>query len=216
MKKILLSVFFILPILGLSQISYEFVKPLPPGGTSLKAPHPQHYGNYKSNTSEITFVLNAQGVFTLTTIVGSISKDSVNHGGNYSVRNNYIFGVHKTDSIRVALEGSRYYFNIEHKEEVIGPNSKNVLSPVSGQSYLLNFYEDVGYVPCLFSIVDSVLAIQYFDYDSNTDMFSEVPKTIKRQGKFLTIFSLNPAKEDFADLNFTAMFNTEKTYKLSR
>ena len=216
MKKIALLVFLILPILGSTQISYEFAKPLPPGSASLKAPNPQHFGNYKSNFNDITFVLNAEGVFTVSTMVGSISKDSVNDGGKYIVRNNHIFGVHKTDSIRVALQGSRYYFNIEHKEEVIGPHSKNVLSPVSSQSYLLNFYEDGGYVPCLFSIVDGVLAIQYFDYDSNTQVFSEVPKTVKKEEQFLTVFSLNPAKEDFADLNFTAMFNTEKTYKLSR
>lgn len=213
MKNFSFVCLLILPFLGISQISYEFSKPLPPGSESLTSPYVQHYGNYKSDNSNIYFELSPLGIFTVSTVISSISKDSVNDGGKYIVKNNYIFGVHETDSIPVALQGSRYYFGIRHKEEVIGPNSKNVLSKVSNQSYLLNFYEDGGYVPCLFSIVEGVLAIQYFDYASDTQMFAKVPKTIKKEEQYMTTVSLDPRREDFADINFSEMFNSERKYK---
>ncbi len=212
MKKILIITALVLPFFGLTQISYEFAQPLPPGGEALKAPYAQHFGTYKSDFSDICFELTPDGIYMVSTVVSSISKDSVNKGGKYVVRNNHIFGVRETDSFPVALQGSRYYFGISFREEVIGPNSKNVLSRVSNQSYLLNFFEDGGYVPCLFSIVDGTLAIQYFDYDSDTQIFAQVPKRVKKEEQFLTVISLAPKKEDFADLNFLAMFNKEKTY----
>ncbi len=215
MKKIGFVYLMLLPILGFSQISYEFAQPLPPGSQSLKAPHAHHYGKYKSDKSDIYFELSPAGIYTISTVVGSISKDSVNDGGKYIVRNNHIFGIHDKDSIPVALQGHRYYFGIRHREEVVGPNSKNVLMRVSNQSYLLNFYEDGGYVPCLFSVVEDELGIQYFDYESNTQMFARVPKKVKKQEEFLTIVSLNPQREDFADINFSEMFNSERKYKKS-
>lgn len=148
-------------------------------------------------------------------MIGLVSKDSVNDGGKCIVRNNYIFGIHETDSIPSTLQGHRYYFGIRHREEVIGPNSKNVLSKVSNQSYLLNFYKDVGYVPCLFSIVEGTLAIQYFDYESDTEMFAMVPSKVKKQEQFLTVVQLNPARADFTDINFSEMFNTERKYQIT-
>ena len=215
MKKTALLGLLILPFLGISQIPYEFAKPLPPGSQALTAPYAHHYGNYKSDNSDIYFELSPIGIYTISTVIGSVSKDSVNDGGKYIVRNNYIFGIHETDSIPVALQGPRYYFGIRHREEVIGPNSKNVLSQVSNQSYLLNFCEDGGYVPCLFSIVEGTLAIQYFDYDSDTKMFAKVPSSVKKQEQFLTIVQLNPERADFADINFMDMFNTERKYQIT-
>jgi hypothetical protein len=213
MKKIGFVCLLILPFLGQAQISYEFASPLPPGAESLSAPYASHFGMYKSDRSDIYFELSPLGIYTISTVVGSVSKDSVNDGGKYIVRNNHIFGIHESDSIPVALQGHRYYFGIRHREEVIGPNSKNVLSRVSNQSYLLNFYEDGGYVPCLFSIVEGELGIQYFDYESDTQMFAKVPKKIKKEEEFLTVVSLSPQREDFADINFMEMFNSERKYK---
>lgn len=215
MKKIALLTLLIVPFLGMSQISYEFAKPLPPGSETLTAPYANHYGNYKSDRSDIYFELSPAGIFTISTIVGSVSKDSVNDGGNYIVRNNHIFGIHETDSIPVALQGHRYYFGIRHREEVVGPNSKNVLSKISSQTYLLNFYEDGGYVPCLFSVVEGTLGIQYFDYESDTEMFAKVPSSVKKQEQFLTVVQLDPKREHFADINFSEMFNSERKYKIA-
>ncbi len=213
MKNIGFICLMILPFLGFSQISYEFSQPLPPGGETLSAPHTHHYGKYKSDRSDIYFELTPLGIYTISTVVGSVSKDSVNDGGKYTVRNNHIFGIHETDSIPVALQGHRYYFGIRHREEVVGPNSKNVLIRVSNQSYLLNFFEDGGYVPCLFSIVEGTLSIQYFDYESDTEMFAMVPKKVKSEEEFLTVVSLSPRREDFANINFSEMFNSERKYK---
>lgn len=213
MKNIGFVCLMMLPLLGFSQISYEFEQPLPPGSESLASPYSHHYGKYKSDRSDIYFELSPLGIYTISTVVGSVSKDSVNDGGKYIVRNNHIFGIHETDSIPVALQGHRYYFGIRHREEVVGPDSKNVLMRVSNQSYLLNFYEDGGYVPCLFSIVDGSLGIQYFDYESDTEMFAQVPKRIKKKEEFLTVVSLSPQREDFADINFSEMFNSERKYK---
>lgn len=213
MKNIALVGLLILPFLGISQVSYEFAAPLPPGSESMTAPYEHHYGTYKSERNDITFVLTSEGIFTESTVISSISKDSVNDGGNYIVRNNHIFGVHNTDSIPVALQGHRYYFGIRHREEVVGQTTKNVLSKVSKQTYLLNFYENDGYVPCLFSIVEGELSIQYFDYEMDTQMFAKVPNTIKKEEEYMTIVSLNPRREDFADINFMDMFNSERKYK---
>lgn len=213
MKNIGLLCLIMSPFLVISQISYEFSKPLPPGSESLTAPFAHHYGQYKSDKSDIFFELSADGIYSISTVVGSVSKDSVNENGKYIVRNNHIFGIHDTDSLPVALQGSRYYFGIRHREQIAGANSKNVLSKVSNQTYLLNFYEDGGYVPCLISIVEGVLGIQYFDYASDTQMFAKVPKTVKKEEQFLTVLSLNPQREDFADINFMDMFNSERKYK---
>jgi hypothetical protein len=153
------------------------------GRRSYFAPFPEHYGEYKSGRSDIVFELSENGLITLSATINFVSRDSIYQSSNYQVRNNFLFGIEGIDSIAVVLQDNRYYFGIRHREEVVGPNSKNVLIRVSKQSYLLNFYENEAYQPCLFSIVDGDLAIQYFDYATDTEVFAHVPQSKKERRK---------------------------------
>ncbi|MFA7272372.1 MAG: hypothetical protein WC044_00800 [Crocinitomicaceae bacterium] len=213
MKNFVIICFVALPFLGLAQTSYEFSTPLPPGGDAIFAPFPEHYGEYKSDRSDIVFELSENGVFTLSTTINFVSRDSVYESSNYQVRNNFLFGIEGIDSIPVVLQDNRYYFGIRHREEVVGPNSKNVLIRVSKQSYLLNFFEDGAYQPCLFSIVDGDLAIQYFDYATDTEVFAHVPQSKKDDLNSMETVILKPQRHDFANLNFSEMFGSERKYK---
>jgi hypothetical protein len=213
MKKFVIICLFALPFLGNAQTSYEFSAPLPPGGEPLFAPFPDHYGEYKSDRSDIVFELSENGVFTVSTLINSVSRDSVMNSTNYEVKGNYLFGIEGIDSIAVVLQDNRYYFGIRHREEVIGPNSKNVLVRISNASYLLNFYENEAYQPCLFSIVAGDLSIQYFDYETDTQVFAKVPKSKQVEQKTMKTVTLAPQREDFADINFMEMFGSERRYK---
>jgi hypothetical protein len=213
MKKIVIICFLALPFFGESQTSYEFSSPLPPGGEQLFAPFASHYGKYKSDRSEIVFELSENGVFTVSTMINSVSRDSVMESSNYEIKGNYLFGIEGIDSIGIVLVDNRYYFGIHHREEVVGPNSKNVLIRVSNSSYLLNFFENEAYQPCLFSIVEGDLAIQYFDYDTDTEVFAKVPKTRQIEEKTMKTITLSPELEDFAEINFMEMFGPERKYK---
>lgn len=213
MKKIVIICLFVLPFFGNAQTSYEFSAPLPPGGEPLFAPFKDHFGEYKSDRSDIVFELSANGVFTVSTIINSVSRDSVLGSSNYTVKGNYLFGIEGIDSIAVVLQDNRYYFGLRHREEVVGPNSKNVLIRVSNSSYLLNFFENGAYQPCLFSIVAGDLAIQYFDYDTDTEVFAKVPQSKKMEESQMETVILAPQREDFADINFMEMFGAERKYK---
>ncbi len=213
MKNFVVICLIALPFFGIAQTSYEFSSPLPPGGEQLFAPFAAHFGEYKSDRSDIVFELSENGIFTVSTIVNSVSRDSVLESSNYKVVGNYLFGIEGIDSIAVVFQDNRYYFGMRHREEVVGPNSKNVLIRVSNQSYLLNFFENEAYQPCLFSIVEGDLAIQYFDYDTDTEVFAKVPQTKQVEEKTMKTVTLAPQREDFAQINFMDMFGSERKYK---
>jgi hypothetical protein len=213
MKKIVIICLFALPFFGGAQTSYEFSAPLPPGGKPLFAPFADHYGEYKSDRSDIVFELSENGVFTVSTMINSVSCDSVKVSSNYEMKGNYLFGIEGIDSIGVVLQDNRYYFGLRHREEVVGPNSKNVLIRVSNSSYLLNFFENDAYQPCLFSIVAGDLCIQYFDYETGTEVFATVPKTKQIEDKKMKVVTLSPQREDFTEINFMEMFGSERKYK---
>ncbi|MGJ8660606.1 MAG: hypothetical protein ACSHXL_01075 [Bacteroidota bacterium] len=213
MKNFVITCLIVLPFFGKAQTSYEFSSPLPPGGNQLYAPFAEHYGEYQSDRSDIVFELSENGVFTVSTIVNSVSRDSVLGSSNYEIKGKYLFGIEGIDSIAVVLQDNRYYFGMQHREEVVGPNSKNVLIRVSNQSYLLNFFENDAYQPCLFSIVEGDLAIQYFDYETDTQVFAKVPKTKEVEKKTMKTVTLAPEREDFAQINFMEMFGSERKYK---
>ena len=66
MKKTALLGLLILPFLGISQIYFEFAKPLPPESLASTAPYAHHYGNYKSDKSDIYLELSPIGIYTIT------------------------------------------------------------------------------------------------------------------------------------------------------
>jgi|TARA_R110000737_G_scaffold61221_2_gene88293 hypothetical protein len=213
MKNFVIICLFALPFLGTAQTSYEFSAPLPPGGDQLFAPFPEHFGEFKSDRSDIVFELSENGIFTVSTMINSVSRDSVRGSSNYEVKGNYLFGIEGIDSIAIVLQDNRYYFGLRHREEVVGPNSKNVLVRVSYNSYLLNFFENDAYQPCLFSIVSGDLSIQYFDYETDTQVFAKVPTTKQVEINTLKTITLAPERADFADINFMEMFGSERKYK---
>jgi hypothetical protein len=201
-----------MPFCFSAQTSYEFSQPLPPGGLQILSPQPNHFGEYKSHRSDILFELSENGIFAVTTIINSVSKDSILKATNYHVKDNYLFGIKGIDSIQVILLDNKYYFGIKHREEIIGTSSKNVLIKISSQSYMLNFYENGAYQPCLFSVVDDNLSIQYFDYETDTQVFSKMPKQKEKRDTYLNTITLAPQKQDFFEINLSEMFGSANTY----
>lgn len=199
-----------------SQISYDFAKPLPPNGKEVKNVDPRHFGEYKSTKSDRIIVINEKGIFAKNNFVTYISRETIRESSKYQKRGNYLFGVTEKDSVECFEEGDRYYFAVSMQEEMFVPDKGNQLNAISTSTYVLNFFENGAYVPCLISFVNGDFQIQYFDYADDTPVFQEFTlQSAKKQGN-LTIKTLAPTKEQFAQISFSQMFGEETMYQKIR
>lgn len=196
---ILISVF--ITFFGFSQISYDFSIPLPPSENAVGTVNISHFGIFNSEASTSYYEFDNKGIWIISTVYSSISKETVRESSKYTVQGGYIYGVTK-DSIPCVLEDDRYHFGIQNRDQLIGPNNKNVLKKLDENKYILNFEENGHFVPTLLIFKGKTLSVQQFDYESQTDVFSEFElySTLKKEK--MNFITITPTVKEWKKFDF--------------
>ncbi len=202
MKIIVLIATLVLSNLSFSQKSYYFENPLSPSNEKITHVSEKCFGSYIGNTGTLTYEVNADGIFVKSTSISSISRETIRESSQYKVRNGFIHGVIKNDSLPCVLDDDRYYFGINNKDVLIGAGSLNILSPLDdyGRAYLINTYDNGNYIPMRLEFAMGKLTISYFDYEFDTKLFRFISdkRSINTGGTELVI--LNPDEKEIKKL----------------
>ena len=182
-----------------AQYSYYFAEPLPSAGNKVEMVKEKYFGSYATKDGTITYSFDNNGVSLISTTISAISKETVRESADYSVRDGYIFGVEKNESVPCVLEDGFYYFAIRNRDHFAGGVSRNILTSTSTPGeYVLNVYDNGKYVPQLLRFNGKKLQIAHFDYEgeesSEFDYISE-QEELPLDGLKLVI--LKPEASDF-------------------
>lgn len=214
MKNIALYLsLFIFPF-GYSQISYEFMQPLPPESQRINSLDKSLHGIYKSDSSAIVFEINAAGIFTRNLVIHSISRETVRETSKYQVKGDYIFGIAEGDSLPCVLDGENYYFGVTRRDTLISSSSKNELRKLSANEYILNFFENGAYTPCLLKLESGKMSIKYFDYASDSNPFSGIKSKQSKTEEQGTYIYLLPTLKEWKKIDNKLIFGQAKEFKL--
>jgi hypothetical protein len=203
---------FISTSLAFGQVSYDFSEALPVDEKSLTSVSSSDFGTYISENNETKYVFDSQGVWIETTIFSSISRETIRESSKYVVRNGFIFGVVLNDSLPCVLDDERYHFGLKNKEQVVGGNSLNVLKKINSSSYILNYFENGGYTPSLFSFIGNNLSIQHFDYETGTNQFTNIVKQSSKKIEGMNYITLSPSKDEWKELDQVTLFGSKNLY----
>ena len=188
------------------QDSYDFLTSLPPDEKSILAVSSSNLGNYTASNGESFYEFKEDGVWIVSTIYSSISKETIRESTKYTVKNGYIFGVVLGDSLPCELEEDRYYFGMRNREQIIGGSSKHELKKVNSNSYIINFYENGGFTPSLFTFSGKTLQVQHFDYETGTTMFESIDSQSNNQKEGMNYITLNPTEKEWSKLDKSKLF----------
>jgi hypothetical protein len=216
MKIFGLSIFLFPSFFGFSQFSYDFSEALPTTEKNILMVSESEFGTYEGENGETVYEFNSEGVFIVSTVFSSISKETIRESSKYVVRNGFMFGVVANDSVPCVLDEDRYHFGVKNKEQIIGGTSKNILKKLNSNSYILNYSENGGFTPSLLLFNANGFTIQYFDYETGTKMFSVIKdqKTVNKEG--MNYITLSPSKKEWQSLDKNILFGTKINYLLKK
>ncbi len=203
---------FISASLAFGQISYDFSEPLPIDENSIISVSSSDFGTYVSENNETKYIFDSKGIWIETTIFSSIAKETIRESSRYVVRNGFIFGVVTNDSLPCVLDNERYHFGLKNKEQVAGGNSLNILKKLNSSSYILNYFENGGYIPSLFSFTGKDLTIQHFDYETGTNQFSKILEQSNKKMEAMNYITLSPSKDEWKELDQVKLFGSKNIY----
>lgn len=189
-------------VLGYSfgQNSYYFSDPLPSSNNKITDVDSRWYGIYSNGDSPISYEFTKEGVFVVSTLINSMSKEFIRESSKYKVKKGFIFGITEHDSIPCVLKDGRYYFGVKNREQVVGGSTQNVLTRISDGNYVLNYFEAGNYVPTTIEFKNKSLTIKEFDYDLETSDFGFISSQRKEQNQQQTLVILSPNTQEFQQL----------------
>jgi hypothetical protein len=199
--------------LAIGQKSYYFSNPLPSGENTIRIVDKSYFGTYHSQSVARSYEFSASGINIITTSISSIGRESIRELSKYDVRNGFIFGVVEDDSLPCILEDDRYYFGINLTDELIGGDSKNVLTKINATSYIINFFDDGVYTPVLLIFDGKELRIEQFDYDLETTVFDFIEDQKSVDGKHHEMVILSPTTEEYQTLVKKDIFDVQGVFK---
>lgn len=214
MKNIILLISLLVFRLGSSQVSYEFMQPLPPESARITTIDKNLHGIYTSDSSDIIFEINSAGIYTRNVVIHSISREMVRETSKYQVKGNHIFGIAEADSLPCVLDGDNYYFGVPRRDTLISANSKNELRKLSAREYILNFYENGSYTPCLLTLESGKLSIKYFDYPNDSNPFIGIKSKLTKTEETGTYTYLLPTLKEWKKIDYKLIFGKAKEFKL--
>ncbi len=200
MKKIAFIFILFLTFSFFSQKSYTFLKPMPAGATAVKTVSENWFGTYDHEDFPIDFEFSSDGVIAVSTIFNTLSRETVRESSQYVVRNGYIFGVVPNDSLPCQLDGDTYVFGIRTRQELVGSGSSNRLMKVNESTYILNFFDQNSYTPCLISFSGKNMQIRYFDYAMDTKIFNKIKIQQTTVSDAFQNILLDPTPEEWAKI----------------
>lgn len=196
-----------------SQISYDFANTLPPEGEKNTTVLKTFFGTYSSEQTDIDYQFNKEGVFAISFIYNSISRETIRESSTYSVKDGYLFGINGVDSIPCELQGEYYQFALMFKEQIIGGISKNILTKLNQTTFILNFEDNGNYTPSYFTFKGNELTIQHFTYAEGTTIFDEIVEKSEISTSEMNFITLNPTKEEWLKISQNAISDTKLLYK---
>lgn len=201
MKKVplfslLLSLFFVKSAL-FAQKTVQFADPQPSGGNLVNTVDKSFFGKYKSSDLSTTYVVDEQGIYIVSLVVASVSREQVRENSKLQIRGSYLFGIKENDSVPVVLEGDNYYYGITQKLAIAGEGSMNMLTKLSATTYVINFHEGDYFEPSLVTFSGNKMTIVHGNLDYQ-DVFKPILqiKTITRYGSEVAILAPSPAQWD--------------------
>lgn len=201
-----------------AQYSYYFAEPLPSASQEVAFVAEKYFGSYKTKDGTLTYKFDAEGVTIVSTTVASISKATVRESADYTVRNGYLFGVEKNDSVPCILEDGYYFFGVRNYDIYIGVGSKNILTKTATVGeYVLNVYENGRYIPILLRFNGKKLEIAHFDYEGeNASEFEYVESKEELPMDGLKLVILKPESADFDRIASQAFIGEMELKRSSR
>lgn len=197
MKKFIFILTLLISLSCLSQSSYSFSIPLPPGEIALETVEKKYFGLYTNPELDIKYECIDSGIYSVSTIFSSISRKTIRESSKYEVKNGYLFGLNGTDSIPCVAEDENYYFGIQHREELSGKTSKNVLKRISENKYLLNYEENGNYTPCIIEFNGKKMIVQHFTYSENSSAFDGIENRKESKSTEMNYILLTPTLEEW-------------------
>jgi hypothetical protein len=196
-----------------AQVSYVFKLPMPPNNERVSSVSSSYYGQYKNEETGTIFLFDSQGVSIISIIYSYITKEQVRESSKYQVRNGYIFGVVKGDSLPCLLEEEKYYFGIQQKTTYNEDLNNASLKKLSDKSYVINFKDGNSYTPSLITFSGKTMNLKHFDYDSATDAFNNIQdKEVIKSGEMNTEY-LSPTQKEWDKLNEKLMFDKGRAFQ---
>lgn len=212
MKLFTITALLFISFIGISQVSYDFSEALPPKEKTVLTVNNSLFGEYQSSDKETFYEFKEDGVWIISTMISSISRETIRESSKYMVKNGYIFGVVADDSLPCELEGERYYFGMRNKEQIIGGNSKNIFKKIDQSTYVINFYENGGYTPSLFTFTGKNLSVQHFDYETGTTLFESIEKQSNKKVENMNYITLTPTEKEFSQIGILSIFSEKIVY----
>ena len=192
-----------------SQISYDFANTLPPEGEKNTTVLKTLFGTYSSDQTDIDYQFTKEGVFAISFIYNTISRETIRESSIYSVKDGYLFGVTGTDSLPCELQGEFYHFAIMFKEQIVGGTATNVMSKLNQSTYILNFEDNGHFTPSYLTFKGNELIIQHFTYDAETTIFEEIADKAETTIGEMHYITLDPTKEEWIGMQLNDFKGTK-------
>lgn len=210
MKIVGFGVACLLSFFSVGQNSYYFSEPLPSATQKVGQVSSKFFGTYMVNTGTLEYTFDASGVTLVSTTIASMSRETIRESTKYDVRNGFIFGVVKDDSLPCVLQDEYYYFGVRNHDLFVGTGMSNILTKTDDPStYVLNVFENGKYIPQLLHFKGGKLIISHFDYDgSSLDEFSYIKAQESLKINDLNLVTLSPTASEFDRMKAQAFVET--------
>jgi len=216
MKIVAFITAFLVVFSSKAQYSYYFANPLPSANNKVLTVAEKYFGSYVTKDGTLTYQFDGEGITIVSTTMGSISKATVRESAKYSVRNDYLFGVEKNDSVPCILEDGYYFFGVRNYDRYVGEGMENILTKTGNPGeYVLNQYENGRYIPKILRFNGKKLEIAHFDYEGeNASEFAYVALQEEAPLDGLKLIILKPETSDFERIvsqSFTSEIEMSRT-----
>ena len=210
MKIVGLLVAFFAVFFSNAQNSYYFADPVPSATKKVGLVSESYFGTYKLKNGTLEYQFDNDGLTLISTTMSTISRETVRETSQYAVRDGYIFGVSKEDSIPCILKEDYYFFGVRSHDVFVGGTSKNVLAKTNNPSvYVLNVFENGRYVPQILEFAGNKLKVSNFDYSGESkEEFGFVESKESVQSGDLNLVILKPKEADFERIKSQAFEET--------
>ncbi len=212
MKIVAIITYIFLSGIAFSQNSYYFSNPLPTEEKKVQSVDKKWYGEYKDESTSMTYRFNENGITIVSTQVSSISKKLVRETSKYTVKQDFIHGVIEDDSLPCILEKGYYYFGVRNRDAVVFKNSSTQLTRINDREYMMNYEENGKYIPVKLTFSNSKLTISEFDYDPAKRAFNFIETKSESNLETQNVVVLTPTDSEFNQLNSTSYFVDRRTF----
>lgn len=131
-----------------------------------------------------------------------VTREQVREESKYQVRNGYLFGVIKNDSVLTALDGEKYYFLIPAKTYLVDflQGTSTLYQGAKNNEYLVLTKESNGHYSCIyFKFLKGALSISELNLSSDACSIKLVKDKETIEGDFNT-YILKPTLKEWSSI----------------